>query len=48
MKIVRLILGLLVAMAVLTIVVESIEFFIVKSVSGKIIRIFLEQSDRVF
>ena len=35
MKIVRLIIGVLVTMAVLTIIVESLEFFIVKSSSGK-------------
>ncbi len=35
MKIIRLIIGVFVAMAVLTIVVESLEFFIVKSSSGK-------------
>jgi len=35
MKIVRLILGILTTMVVLTIIVESIEFLIVKTVSGK-------------
>ena len=48
MKIVRLILGLLVAMAVLTIVVESIEFFIVKSVSGKSLEYFSNNQTEYF
>jgi len=48
MKIVRLLLGVLVAMAVLTIVVESIEFFIVKSVSGKSLEYFSNNQSEYF
>lgn len=48
MRIIRLILGLLVAMAVLTIVVESIEFFIVKSVSGKSLEYFSNNRSEYF
>lgn len=48
MKIVRLILGILVTMAVLTTVVESLEFFIVKSVNGKSMEYFSNNQSEYF
>ena len=48
MKIIRVILGVLVAMAVLTIVVESLEFFLVKSVSGKSMEYFSNNQTEYF
>ena len=48
MKIIRLIAGILLAMVVLTIAVESIEFFIVKSVSGKSMEYFSNNQSEYF
>ena len=48
MKIVRLIIGVLVTMTVLTIVVESLEFLIVKVVSGKSMTHFSDHQSEYF
>ena len=48
MKIIRVILGVLVAMALLTIVVESLEFFIVKAISGKSMEYFSNNQAEYF